>query len=123
MFVWMNGNSFTKVATISKNNITLNTHCIQYFENNNWCIVGIDANEKKVAIKSVSNDEIKKNKYSPTILNKVSIGKSYVRISNQSIILEISKVLKNKCNGEKYLVSFDEKEFQLIIELNNPFNK
>ena len=123
MFVWMNGNSFTKVATIAKNNITLNTHCIQYFENNTWCIVGIDATEKKVAIKAVSNDDIKKNKYSPTILNKVSIGKSYVRISNQSIVLEIDKILKNKSIGEKFLVSFDEKDFQLIIDLNNKITK
>ena len=119
----MNGNSFTKVATIAKNNITLNTHCIQYFENNTWCIVGIDATEKKVAIKAVSNDDIKKNKYSPTILNKVSIGKSYVRISNQSIVLEIDKILKNKSIGEKFLVSFDEKDFQLIIDLNNKITK
>lgn len=120
MFVWMKGNSFTKIATLNTGNITLNTSCQQYFSENNWCVIGIDAKNKKVAIKTISNEDIKNNKYTPDILNKVSIGKSYVRVSNIRIMQEISKLLNKKLTAEKFFVHYDDKEHQLIIDLNNP---
>lgn len=122
MFVWMKGNSFTKIATLNAGNITLNTSCQQYFSENNWCIIGIDNKEKKVAIKTVSNEDIKNNKYTPDILNKVSIGKSYVRISNMRIMQEISNLLKIKLNKQKFFVYYDDKDHQLIIDLKNQIN-
>lgn len=122
MFVWMKGNSFTKIATLNTGNITLNTSCQQYFSENNWCVIGIDNKEKKVAIKTVSNEDIKNNKYTPDILNKVSLGKSYVRISNMRIMQEISKLLNIKLNKQKFFVYYDDKDHQLIVDLTNQIN-
>ena len=119
MFVWMQGNSFTRIATIYPGNITLNTPCLRYFNGVKWCLIGIDRTDKKIAIKLASNEDLNKNKFMPEVLNKVSAGKSYVRISNKNIISEISKMLGKKCNGDKFIVSFDDKENQIIIDLNN----
>ena len=119
MFVWMQGNSFTRIATIYNGNITLNTPCLKYFVDAKWCLIGIDRVDKKIAIKAVTNEELNKNKFMPEVLNKVSLGKSYARISNKNIVLEISKIVGKKCNGEKFIVSFDEKENQIVIDLNN----
>ena len=118
-FVWMQGNSFTKIATIYTGNITLNTPCIEYFKNVHWCLIGIEKDKKKVAIKLVSDSEIGNHKYLPEVLNKVSIGKSYVRISNKNIVLEISKIVGKKCDGDKFIVEFDKNESQVILDLKN----
>ena len=119
MFVWLQGNSFTRVATIYSGNITLNTPCIKYFEGVRWCLIGIDRDEKKIAIKLVTEEEMKKKTYTPDVLNKVSIGKSYVRISNKNIVKEISKVMKkDKSSGEKFVIDYNEEEKQIIIDIS-----
>lgn len=116
-FVWMQGNSFTKIATLYDGNITLNTPCIKFFEKIRWCLIGINRTEKSVAIKLVTNEELNANKYIPEVLNRVSVGKSYVRISNKNIIQEISKILNKKCEGEKYIIEYEDKDKQIIIDL------
>ncbi|MDO5564151.1 MAG: hypothetical protein Q4F88_02860 [Eubacteriales bacterium] len=117
-FVWMQGNAFTQIATIYNANITLNTPCIPIFNGARWCLIGLDRPEKKVAIRLVSNEELSKNTYPQEILNKVSIGKSYVRISNKAIVKEISKIVDKKCEGEKFLIEYDENNQQIIINLS-----
>ena len=53
MYKWVKGNSFNKIATIYSGNITLNVPCIHLFDGAKWCVVGIDDEAKKVAIKVV----------------------------------------------------------------------
>ena len=53
-------------------------------------------------------------------MNKVSIGKSFVRICNKSIIKEISKTTKKRAEGEKFAVNYNTKEKLLEIDLNSP---
>lgn len=115
----MQGNSFTKIATFYTGNITLNTPCIQYFKDARWCLIGIDRDKKIIAIKIVNDKDYKEQKYSSDVLNKVSVGKSYVRISNKNIIKEINKIIGKKCEGDKFIVSFDEKEKQINIDIKN----
>lgn len=119
-YTWMQGNSFSQIATIYSGNITLNTPCIDYFEGAKWCIIGIDKDSKKVAIKPVTESETKENKFQLNTLNKVSIGKSYIRISNKNVVKEISKLIKKKSENEKYNIDYNEKEKLLVIDLNNP---
>ena len=120
MYKWVKGNSFNKVATIYSGNITLNVPCISLFENVNWCIVGIDSATKKVGIKCISKDDIAKKTYNEDTYNKVSVGKSFVRISNKSLINEISALLKEEASGKKFAVSYNSKEKMIEIDLNNP---
>ena len=120
MYKWVKGNSFNKVATIYSGNITLNVPCISLFENVNWCIVGIDSATKKVGIKCINKDDIAKKTYNEDTYNKVSVGKSFVRISNKSLINEISALLKEETSGKKFAVSYNPKEKMIEIDLNNP---
>ncbi len=120
MYKWVKGNSFNKVATIYSGNITLNVPCINLFEGVNWCIVGIDSSTKKVGIKCISKEDIAKKTFSEDTYNKVSIGKSFVRISNKSLINEISAILKEDATGKKFAVSYNPKEKIIEIDLHSP---
>ena len=53
-------------------------------------------------------------------MNKVSVGKSFIRICNKSIIKEISKATKKRAEGEKFGVNYNPKEKLLEIDLNSP---
>ncbi len=118
MFKWMTGNSYSNIVTLYSNNFTLNTVACQYFQDIRWCLIGIDAAEKKVAIKPVTAREIDLHLVTLEHLNKVSMGKGYARISNKHIIDEISALIQCECNGLKFLSRFDEKEKMLIVDLN-----
>lgn len=120
MYKWVKGNSFNKVATIYSGNITLNVPCINFFDGAKWCVIGIDADNKKIGIRVVSKDEIDKKVFPEDAINKVSIGKSFIRICNKAIINEISKTTKKRAEGEKFSVSFNPKERLLEIDLNSP---
>lgn len=119
MFKWMTGNSYSNIVTLYSNNFTLNSVACQYFQDIRWCLIGIDAQSKKIAIKPVTAREIDLHLVALEHLNKVSIGKGYGRISNKHIIDEISLLLETECNGLKFLASYDEKEKMLIIDLNH----
>ena len=120
MYKWVKGNSFNKIATIYAGNITLNVPCINFFEGAKWCVVGIDYENKKVGIKIVSKEDIDKKVFPEDAINKVSIGKSFIRICNKSIIKEITKATKKKAEGEKFGVNYISKEKLLEIDLNTP---
>ena len=120
MYKWVKGNSFNKIATIYAGNITLNVPCISLFEDAKWCVVGIDYDNKKVGIKVVSKDDLDKKTFPEDAMNKVSIGKSFIRICNKSIIKEIAKATKKRAEGEKFGVSYNSKEKLLEIDLNSP---
>lgn len=120
MYKWVKGNSFNKVATIYSGNITLNVPCISLFDNINWCVVGIDSSAKKVGIKCINKDDIAKKTFTEDTYNKVSVGKSFVRISNKSLINEISALLKEEANGKKFAVSYNPKDKMIEIDLTSP---
>ncbi|MBO6134774.1 MAG: hypothetical protein J6O09_03270 [Lachnospiraceae bacterium] len=120
MYKWVKGNSFNKIATIYSGNITLNVPCINFFNGAKWCVIGIDNENKKVGIKVVNKDDIDKKIFPEDTINKVSTGKSFIRICNKSIIKEIAKTTKKHAEGEKFGVTFNQKEKLLEIDLNSP---
>lgn len=120
MYKWVKGNSFNKIATLYAGNITLNVPCIEHFTGAKWCLVGIDESSKKVGIKIITKEDLEKKSFPDDAINKVSLGKSFVRICNKSIIKEISKITKKKAEGEKFVVNFIPKEKLLEIDLNSP---
>ena len=120
MYKWVKGNSFNKIATIYAGNITLNVPCIEHFQGAKWCLVGIDEGLKKVGIKVVTKEDLEKKTFPEDAMNKVSIGKSFVRICNKSIIKEISKTTKKRAEGEKFKVDYVAKDKILEIDLNSP---
>lgn len=120
MYKWVKGNSFNKVATIYSGNITLNVPCINFFNGAKWCVIGIDYDNKKIGVKVVTKEDLEKKTFPEDTINKVSIGKSFIRICNKSIIKEITKAIKKKAEGEKFAVTFNQKERLLEIDLDSP---
>lgn len=120
MFTWVDGNTYMGVVTLYPNNFTLNNVASEHFKDVRWCCIGIDEQEKKVAIKPVTKREVDLNLVPLKQLHKVSLGKGYTRISNKSIIDRVSTLIQKECNGIKFSTSFDEKEKMLIIDLNEP---
>lgn len=119
MLEWFNGSSFTSIVTIYPNNFTLNTSAGQHFQEVRYCMIGIDRQNLKVAIRPVNKEEIDLQLFPLEQLHKVSVGKGYVRISNKTVIEEIEKLINVTLNGVKFSAVFEEKENMLLIDLKD----
>ena len=120
MFEWIKGNAYTMLVTLYPTNFTLNNVAASYFDDIRWCCIGLDKDNKKVAFRPVTKNEVDNKIVPKEHLHKVSAGKGYARISNKSLIEEISSLTGLECNGIKIPAQFDEREKMLIIDLNNP---
>ncbi|MCF0108502.1 MAG: hypothetical protein HUJ57_00090 [Erysipelotrichaceae bacterium] len=120
MFEWFQGNVYTMVVTFYPTNITLNTVAASHFNDVRWCCIGLDPNNRQLAIKPVTAREIDLGLIPLENLHKISLGKGYARISNKLIINEISRLLDTECNGIKFSAMFDDKQKMLIVDLNQP---
>lgn len=118
MFTWVKGNAYALVVTLYPNNITLNNSAAAHFQDVRWAMIGIDHENRCVAIKPVTKREVDIKLVPLEQLHKVSIGKGYARISNKQVVEEISSVLGKEVDGVKFDAEFDDKQGLLIIDLN-----
>lgn len=121
MFQWIKGNAYTMIATLNDTAITLNNSAAAYFADIRWCLVGLDEENRLMAIKPVTKNEYDLHLYPMEDLHKISVGTGYARVSNKSLMSSISALIGLPLDGIKYLASWDEKEKMLIIDLNNIF--
>ena len=117
MFTWVQGNAYTPVATLYANNITLNQAAAALVQDARWVMLGLDHDNKRVAIRPVSKQEIDRKQVMLQQLHKVSLGKGYARISNKQVMEEIAGMLKQSLNGDKFEAVYDEASNLLVIEL------
>lgn len=117
MFTWVKGNAYALVATLYANNITLNNAAASHFQDVRWVMIGIDHQDKKIAIKPVTKREIDLKLVPMEHLHKVSIGKGYARISNKQMMEEIAELLDQPLEGSKFDAEFQDQEGYLIIDL------
>lgn len=117
MFTWVKGNAYTPVATLYANNITLNQAAAVMVQDVRWVMLGLDHENKRVAIRPVSKQEIDRKQVMLQQLHKVSLGKGYARISNKQVMEEIADMLKQPLNGDKFEAVYDEASNLLVIEL------
>jgi hypothetical protein len=101
--------------------ITLNNSAAVYFADTRWTLVGLDEENKLLAIKPVSKNEYDLHLYPMEDLHKVSVGTGYARISNKAMMSAISSLLEMPLDSIKFLASWDDKEKMLIVDLNNIF--
>ncbi len=123
MFTWVKGNAYTPVATLYANNITLNQAAAALVQDVRWVMLGLDHENKRVAIRPVSKQEIDRKQVMLQQLHKVSLGKGYARISNKQVMEEIADMLKQPLNGDKFEAVYDEASNLLVIELMNQREK
>lgn len=118
MFKWATGNAYAMIATIYPTNFTLNTPATLKLNNAHYCILGLDENEKKVAIKAITKEQIDLGVVPLEHLHKISYGKGYARISNKSFIDNLNSFIKIPDKGIKLALNYDEIEKMLIMNID-----
>lgn len=119
MFKWATGNAYSMIVTIYPTNLTLNTPAALKLKDAKYCMLGIDENEEKAAIKPVSREEIDMGLVPLENLHKISYGKGYARISNKSFVNDLSRYIEITDQGVKIPLIYDETEKMLIMSLDN----
>jgi len=82
-------------------------------------MLGLDRDERKLAIKPITKREIDLKLVDMNQLHKVSIGNGYGRISNKAIMQEVAKLLNRDITGLKIEVEYDESENMFVADLND----
>lgn len=119
-FEWSTNDIAKKTVTIYSTNLTLNKAACRHFEDVNYVLLGLDRKKDLLGIRPVKKHEINENIYPEDQLHRISIGKSYGRISNKNFIRELSELYNldlsnNKCY--KYDAKFDTIHQILLVDL------
>ena len=119
-FVWATSEVANTSVTIYETNITLNKAACEYFKNVNYVLLGFDQEKKILAIKPIPKEIVDQDIYPRSQLHRLSMGKSYGRISNKSFLKDIAEYtnidLKDG-QGTKYNASYDVMNSLLTIQL------
>ena len=91
-FVWTTNEYSKLIITIYPTNVTLNKAACQFFKEVNYVLLGIDEDNHEIGIKPLSKNEIDMNLYPEDSLHKISLGKSYGRITSKSFINTLNNV-------------------------------
>lgn len=119
-FEWSTNDIAKKTVTIYSTNLTLNKAACRHFEEVEYVLLGIDRKNDVLGIKPVSKKDKNEGLYPEDQLHKISIGKSYGRISNKNFINDLSKEYKlnlENNNCVKYAAKFDVIHQILLVEL------
>ncbi len=119
-FIWTKNDVATTSVTLYDTNITLNRAACKPFSNVRYVLLGFDQQNRQLAIKPVDKTAIEMNLYPRSNLHRLSLGKSYGRVSNKRFMREIADFLNLHLegkNGLKYDARYDEKEKVMIVQL------
>ncbi len=119
-FEWFKSDVAKKTVTIYTNNFTLNKSSCRFFENVQFVLLGLDRKKGLIAIKPISKEILEQGIYQEEDLHRISIGKSYGRISNKALIDEIVSLYNLRIEqnqGLKYEAQYDEINQILIVQL------
>ena len=117
-FIWAKSEVANMSATLYETNITLNKAACSYFEEYRFVLLGHDQDLKQLAIKPISKEDYDLNIYPRSQIHKISLGKSYGRISNKPFMKMLSTLFElDYQNGIKYDASYDEEQDMMIIQL------
>ncbi len=119
-FEWSTNDIATKTLTIYETNLTLNKAACYHFEDVNFVLLGINKEDKQIGIKPVTKEDINNHVYPETQLHRISLGKSYGRISNKSFVEDLCQEFGldfKKEQSYKYRVTFDVVHQIMIAQL------
>jgi hypothetical protein len=122
--LWLNKDKKPGVATFTDKAITLNTSVIDALKDCTYVMIGIDDKEDEVIIKPISLNDIERAKIDVNVLYKVSINRSYARITSKSVVEKVEQTFKN-CDvfNKKFPTSYDEIKDLIHIYLNKEVGK
>lgn len=119
-FDWVSRHLGDCVVTVYETNITLNKKASIEFERAYGVMLGFNEEKKQFAIKPIFKDEYELGVIHDDLLYKISIGRSYSRISNKRFVSQLSEKfnLDFKNNASyKYDAYWNNEDKALIIDL------
>ena len=90
---WLSNQSNSGVITVYENNITLNKQATDCLKDAFCVVVGINRETNELVIKSLTKEEVDQQDVSKDSIRKLSIKKSYSRITGKTMIDEIARTL------------------------------
>lgn len=121
-FVWASKKPLDEIATLYEANITLNKSATSYFENAYVVLLGLDKQNKMIAIKPVTKEEISLGYIPEEQRHNITVKSSYSRICNKLFLKEVAELVgleyKERHQAYKFKASWNQKEDALIIDLN-----
>lgn len=118
-FHWQSNLTSSLILTIYETNLTLNQSSRQYFEDIRYVLLGIDDQRLDIGIKPVTKNEIDQNLYPIEKLHKVSVGKSYIRITNrhfQETLIDLWNLDFHTQKSYKIALTYDDFHKVLIAK-------
>ena len=116
MFTWVTSSSGELTVTITANAITLNAAAAVYFSDIRYVMIGIDAQDRRIAIRPVRRREIELDIYPKESLYKLTVGKGYARVTSKKVVAQISEEFGYPFENEKMKASYDQKDHLLIAQ-------
>ncbi len=116
-FVWAKSEVANMSVTLYDTNITLNRAACSPFEDYRYVLLGHSVDEKQLAIKPISKEDYELNIYPRSQLHKISLGKSYGRISNKTFMKMLADTFHLEYqNGLKFDAYYDDEQQMMIVQ-------
>ena len=117
---WFTNQNNSGVITIYSNNITLNKQATEYLKDSYCVIVGMNRDTNELVIKGLSKEEVEQQDISKDSIKKLSVKKSYSRITGKSLVDEVAKNYNfdfNVCAAYKLSAKWNNRYKMLIASL------
>lgn len=114
---WIKKSEEKGMATLSNSYVVINQRFAEKFNNSYSALLGVDE-KNNIVIKPLSLDEYESPKYKDSVLLKVNIFNSFVRLGNTANMKVISEILDLELgkSGVKYETHWSDNEKALIVE-------
>ncbi len=122
-FIWATRKPKDGVATLYESNITLNKAASAHFDHAYSVLLGLDPDNKLVAVKPVSKEDFDIGAVPTEKRHKITVKPSYARVSNKKFLKEVSKVAGIELTDNssyKFRTHWNTEDTLLVIDLNQP---
>jgi len=120
-FVWASKKPKDGVATLYDSNITLNKAASSHFERAYNVLLGLDLENKQIAVKPVSKEEFDIGAIPSEKRHKITVKPSYARVCNKKFLTEVAELAKidfKDNNSYKFKAYWNSEKSLLVIDLN-----
>ena len=114
---WMKKTDEKGTATFLNSYVVINKMFAEKFANNYSALLGVDENNN-VLFKPLTLDEAESPKYKDSLLLKINVFDSFVRLGNTANMKTISEILHQNFDkvGNKYETYWNDEEHALVVE-------
>lgn len=120
MIEWFSSKNRNDYVTIDNKSLTFSIGTKKILETAYKAMLGIDKEKNIIYLKLVNSDLANRGDLDQSMLNHISIGKSYARITNKSFVdylVQNNLINFNNKKCLKFKIDFDKSNSDLIINL------